>query len=296
MPASSNIAPKLAVEIYEAAVAGDFVLQVATPDGCDAMTTVPFAVPLNVADQPASSASDTFDALRSVWTPTGDATLWAHERKTALDGVWVGSDAPVTSDASLESPVLEAGADPVSVTFTHRFAFELIPASGTTAALALDGGVIEYSIDGGTTWQDISQIADPGYNHVIFVGTNPLGGRPAYGGTNATYPDTDQVTLDLGTHLAGMAFRLRFRVGSDSGVGAPGWEIDDVAFTGIVGTPFPSLVAHAGAACATGPDAGPALAAVGGCGCRQAGDAAAVGCAPWMLGILLVLRRRRRGR
>jgi MYXO-CTERM domain-containing protein len=112
----------------------------------------------------------------------------------------------------------------------------------------------------------------------------------AYGGTNPSFPNPDTVTLDFGANLAGKTFQLRFRVGSDSNTGGAGWLIDDVAFTGITGTPFPTLVADAGH-CEPGPrtmnkDDG---------GCCQAGGmgtgnvAATIG----VLGLLLLRRRRR---
>jgi hypothetical protein len=58
--------------------------------------------------------------------------------------------------------------------------------------------------------------------------------------------DSRAVTLNLGTALAGKTFRLRFRVGTDAVHGAGGWEVDNVAFTGLVGTPFPTLVPDPG--------------------------------------------------
>jgi hypothetical protein len=38
--------------------------------------------------------------------------------------------------------------------------------------------------------------------------------------------------------------QIRFRIGADEGTGAPGWDIDDIAITGITNTPFTSLVAQ----------------------------------------------------
>jgi hypothetical protein len=39
---------------------------------------------------------------------------------------------------------------------------------------------------------------------------------------------------------------VRFRIGADSSTGAPGWDIDDIAFTGLTNTPFTALVPNAG--------------------------------------------------
>jgi MYXO-CTERM domain-containing protein len=268
------------------AVAGEFTVEFASANGCETTLAIPLPIRLNTDDEPQSSATDTFDAGSSVWTPDGDAALWAHNRETALDGLWVGTDSGEQSDASLISPPLTAGTGPVSVTFTHRFSFEFAPASGTNPDRPFDGGVIEYSTDDGTTWQDVSMISMPTYNQTLVTGTNPLAGRMAYGSTNPSHPNFDNVTLDFGTKLSGKTFQLRFRIGTDTNTGAPGWEIDNVAFTGIVGTPFPTLVTDSAICNAAAPPE------TGDGGCQTGGPG--TGSAGLALGVLAVLLRRRR--
>jgi hypothetical protein len=220
------------------ALSGDFNLALTTSNGCTTSQNVPFSVRVNTDDLQNSSATDSFDAAASVWNPAGFAGVWSHNRRTALDGFWAAADTGVPSDSSLVSPAVTAGTDPVTIAFTHKFSFEF---SGTTA---FDGGVVEYSTDNGVTFQDISALANPGYNSVLTGSPattgNPLAGRPAYGRTNTGFPATQTVTLSIGTALAGQTFRLRFRAGADTNTGAPGWEIDNLVFTGIVGTPFPT--------------------------------------------------------
>nr|MDQ3300002.1 peptidase [Myxococcota bacterium] len=267
----------------EVPVAGDFALTITADGGCTESTTLPIALRLNVDDVAESSATDTFDTAASVWTPAGDALpAWSHVRDSALDGAWHAADLGTRSDTSLVSPVLTVGEGPLSIAFQHRHDFEL------AGGVAFDGAVIEYTTDSGTTWQDISTLASPGYSATLDP-NNALGARMAYTGKNPSHPLVDTVTLDLGTQLAGAQMQLRFRVGTDGGAGAPGWDLDDVVLTGIVGTPFPAQVADDGS-CGGDPDPD---AADGGCcdaGPIGAGNLAAA------LGVLgLVLRRRRRG-
>jgi hypothetical protein len=273
------------------AVIGELSIETRATGSCDGVVRVPFQVGLNVRDAEAVSATDRFDAARTQWSTSGDTRVWRHTAATALDRYWHGYDLPSISDAALVSPALTAGDGELVVTFEHRHAFE------ASDGRLYDGGVIEVSTDGGSTWTDVTALgADPGYAGVLFDGSsNPIGGRPGYGATNPSYPATDTVILDFGTRLAGQVFRIRFRAGADQSVGGPGWEIDDVAFAGIVGTPFADLVADAACDGTPGPDAGdPGVDADGG-GCCSAGRLAAgdVGGAALILG-LLVRRRRRR--
>ncbi|HEX3473907.1 MAG TPA: M36 family metallopeptidase [Kofleriaceae bacterium] len=228
-----------------AMLASDLQVQVTSSNGC-ANVAVPIIAPLNTDDKPASSATESFDASGTVWTMTPGTTTWSHLRETGLDGMMSGADASFTSDASLTSPPLIAGSGNLTISFSHTFSFEFTPASGATPSQAFDGGVIEFSTDGGATWTDIGLIANPGYTATLVAGgTNPLNGRRAFGGTNPSFPASDSFTLFLGNRLAGKTFQLRFRIGTDSNTGGNGWQIDDVAFTGIVGTPFPTLVPSA---------------------------------------------------
>jgi hypothetical protein len=97
---------------------------------------------------------------------------------------------------------------------------------------------------------------------------------------NPSWPDPDLVTVNLGTALAGQAFRVRFHIGTDQAAGGAGWQLDDIGFTGLDNTPFARLVekpSACGGAPADGgsaPDMGtaadggePAAGKGGGCGC-----------------------------
>jgi large repetitive protein len=280
-------------------LAADFRLELVSGNGCTTRLELPLVFRLNTDDRPASSAIDTFDTGGSVWSQSGTDVLWAHHRKPGapLDGFWAGADSGLVSDVSLVSPALTAGPGSVSLSFSHRFQFE---AAGATA---FDGGVVEFTTDAGATWADISTLANPGYNTTLTGAPdttgNPLAGRPAYGRNNGAFPSTETVSLNLGTALAGRTFRIRFRIGSDNNTGAPGWEIDNIAFTGLLGTPFPTLVADAGHCLNGAPPDQPGGGGGGGGrnpggsgddgGCRTGGSGAGLG-----LCVLAVLLHRRR--
>lgn len=270
------------------AIAGDLALQVSAAGGCAATIDIPIATRLNIDDVAVSSTVDSFDTLASQWSPWSIA--WSHVRDTPLDGSWHAEDLPIWSDTSLTSPYLIAHeTDPVVMTFTHRHSFE--HSNGT----AWDGGVIEVSADNGGTWTDVAALGHAGYNGTLTdESSNPLAGQLAYVATNPSWPEPDTVTIDLGTALAAQAFRVRFRVGTDGATGAHGWDLDDVGFTGIVGTPFSSQVADDGNCEPIVPPDDPIRS--GGGGCCETGGSMRGGGVPALIVLLglLGLRRRRR--
>ena len=289
MPPYTTIELELDVQLDDTAteaVDGELSLVITATGSCDATLTTPFKIRMNVDEVFGSSATDSFDSAASVWTPQNEnGAGWTTLQETALDGLWHGADLGIASDTSLASPILRASdSDPLVVTFTHRYSFEF---SDDTA---FDGGVIEYAVDGLATWSDITTLGiAPGYSATPLTDQsgNPLAGSPAFTGDSPSYPGTDVVTLDFGTQLAGRQFQLRFRIGTDGAAGGPGWEIDDVAFSGIVGTPFPTVVPD-NASCQGSDDGGD-----GGCcdaGPLRAGNVLAG------LGVLGLLLRRRRPR
>jgi N-acetylneuraminic acid mutarotase len=122
------------------------------------------------------------------------------------------------------------------LTFWHQYGFE---------AGNYDGGVLETSTDGGTTWADVGLGAflGGGYTAAIASGTsNPLAGRPGWVGNTLTYRP---VTVTLAALIGQPSVKLRFRLGTDNFGSAPGWWIDDVRLTVVTqtgcGAPTPTL-------------------------------------------------------
>ena len=89
-----------------------------------------------------------------------------------------------------------------------------------------DGGVIEVSTDGGSTWSDLgTHITANGYTGMLSTEyENPLGGRMAWTGNLIEWTE---VTVDLSS-FAGQSVNIRWRMGCDSSLGADGWYIDDI--------------------------------------------------------------------
>ncbi len=214
-------------------IAGAFELAVSGGDACQSPLVIPISARLNVDDRVSSSATDTFDAAISPWQATF-AAIWQHRRDTALDGSWQGAPPAVFSDGALESPTLTAGPGALTMTFEHRYSFE------TSSDMVFDGGALEYSIDG-ITWIDVMALVPAipyGPGTMVGVG-NALAGRRGFTATNPSYPATDTVSLDFGTQLTGKMFKLRFRIASDNTNASEGWNVDNVGFVGLIGTPFP---------------------------------------------------------
>jgi hypothetical protein len=139
------------------------------------------------------------------------------------------ADQTSISDKVLVSPPFMVNSASAQVTFRNKYNME-IDGDG-----AWDGCVLEVSINGG----DFLDITDPavggnfttgGYNvTLIDIAGNPIGGRMAWGGNSGSYITS---TANLGPNVVGQMIRLRFRMGTDEAVGAPGWNIDNVAVTG----------------------------------------------------------------
>jgi hypothetical protein len=203
---------------------------------------------VNTDEAANSSATDDVESRNVVWSFTRDPRWvdflpWTRYSETPLESFFFGPNAPAKTDISLVSPPLQvAPTGDFGFTFQHRYSFE------ADSFDIYDGGVIELSTDNGQTWTDIGGAATPGYVAEIFpLGTNPLAGRAAYGDVSEDYPAWVPVSVNLGTAYQGQTVRVRFRIGTDVNIGSIGWDIDNVSFTGITNTPFPTLTVESNA-------------------------------------------------
>ena len=106
--------------------------------------------------------------------------------------------------------------------FKHAFWFE------AGALDYYDGGVVEYSINGGSTWNDAGALFAAGKNYGGTIDTfyaNPLSGRSAFVDNSHGYVSSKYALSSLATQTV----RFRFREANDSIVAGPlGWVVDDV--------------------------------------------------------------------
>jgi MYXO-CTERM domain-containing protein len=230
---------------------------------------VPFATLFNYDDKPASSATDDVESAKPIWTMDHGKgkprDAWTRQGDTT-NHFWHGDDTPSPADESLVSPDLKVAATgDFTISFGHTYKFEMDPGSASDAGAAVptyfDGAVLEITSDGGTTWEDISKYADPGYTGKLTgsptTSTNVLAGRSAYVGSLAGYPTLTNVKLNLKAQLAGKTVKLRFRIGTDDAAGVEGWNVDNISFGGITNTPFSTIVDNSKICVAPGaPDAG----------------------------------------
>ena len=247
-------------------------ISAAAPQACESPLTGGNTLRANTDEVAASSATDDVESAESLWSPEGsDAQLiWSRSTLDATDFFWHGLDYSAPSDTALVSPPLPVSAtSSLVVSFWHRHQFEQSDGEDW------DGGVVEISRDDGAHWEDVSNYVDPGYaGPLSTLASNPLGGRPAYVGTSSDWPDYEQVNLDFGTSMAAETVRLRFRIGTDEAVSDYGWELDDIAFSGIETTPFGQVLEDAGDVCA---GAGGQGGAAGGSGEPTGGVAGVLG-------------------
>jgi hypothetical protein len=171
---------------------------------------------------------DNMEAGVGLWTHSAAAGTdsWAQStiRSMSPTHSWFGVDPSSVADQRLVSPpiVLPTGRNPLALKFWQWYEME---ESTTTACW--DGGILEVSADGGTTWtQMVSEILVHPYDHAVNTSGNPLSGLQAWC-SDSPSQDWVETIVDLGA-FAGETIQLRYRLGSDSSVGGEGWYIDDV--------------------------------------------------------------------
>ena len=187
-----------------------------------------------VATGPSTTTTDNVESGPANWDTTGGigTNVWAIVTTRANSPVssWFVADPAVVTDQRLRK--VAAVAFPAAggqFSFFHTY----------TTELTYDGHVLEYSLDGGTTWSDILAAqgtvpANPnrftmnGYNQTISTAfQSPIAGRRAWSGNQAAFQEVRVNMADF----ANRSVTIRFRFASDNSVAATGVWIDDISFS-----------------------------------------------------------------
>jgi hypothetical protein len=154
------------------------------------------------------------------WTPTTNSTAnWAvsEARSFSPTRSYFSSNLDTLSDErlTLTTPISLGGAPP-RLTFRHWYNTES----------TYDGGVLEISTNGGTTWTDVQNNILKGGYIATMDATTILSGRKAWSGSSNNKFIKTIVNL---LPYANQNVLFRFRFSSDVGTAVEGWYIDDIA-------------------------------------------------------------------
>lgn len=182
--------------------------------------------------------SDNLESGTSNWTT---AALSADAGTTAWALSSAQSNSPThsffTADEAKIKDQVVATANAVSLNAASELNFYHLYNTEST----YDGGVLEYSTNGGSSWFDIlagngagipansNRISANGYNATISASYNsPIGGRKAWSGNSSSWLKT---TVSL-SDFAGKSAAFRWRMACDSSVGGTGWYLDSFTISG----------------------------------------------------------------
>ena len=165
-----------------------------------------------------------------------DSSINDNRETTTIGGITTGTPGWTTSTVKSSSPTSSWFASE-STAITSSSLTSAATALAATKNLSLlsfnhyfntensyDGGVVEYSTNGGSTWNDAAPLfIKNGYNAQMATSTT-LTGRRAFTGTNSVFSPS---LLNL-TSLGNTAVSFRFRMETDNGTGGEGWFVDDI--------------------------------------------------------------------
>jgi hypothetical protein len=169
-----------------------------------------------------------FESGASGWTtPAGTGTnTWAISALNPFTGVnhYRGAGTAAVTDQRLVSPAvaLPAGQNPVVLKFQH------VPNLENSTTGCFDAGILEVSANGGSTWTQVPNAAllVGGYTGLISSSySNPLSGLQGWCSPSTT--TYQPVVADVSSY-AGQTVQFRWRIGTDTSVSRPGWDLDNV--------------------------------------------------------------------
>jgi hypothetical protein len=162
-----------------------------------------------------------FEAGAAGWTHSGSGDSWALSGARVHSGAaaFHANDPETTSDQRLVSPAVALPAEGAGLTLQF-WNWQQMESLGSDECW--DGGIVEISTNGGTTWTYLPtplMLTDP-YD-------GPVSGLGSLDGWCGDPQEWLKSVVDISAY-AGQSVQFRFRIGSDSSVGREGWYIDDV--------------------------------------------------------------------
>ena len=214
-------------------------VQMANPWPCSASygfnATPPALCPAGKG--PSTVFFDNFESGVGNWSISGTPGTWFRAGDPAnplggtafatsgVESLW-GYNQGITADSRVALAFNLSIPTGAFLQFNHSYGFE------NDSFTNWDGGVVEYSIDGGATWAPLWPFWHGGANNGGTISTaymNPLGGMPAFVKDSFGYTASKyDLTAGPAGNLSGQTqVRFRFRIGSDSIIDDYGWFIDD---------------------------------------------------------------------
>ena len=179
-----------------------------------------------------------FEAGDGGWTTggTGNTWAWSAGNGNNSSGGWHGDDVGSITDQYLISPAfaLPTGEAPLTFQFWN---YQEIEDGG---AGCYDGGILEVTTDGGTTWTQITAglLTDPYDGPVDSRFNNPIAGQDAWCGDPQPWLNS---IIDIDPY-AGQTAQFRLRLATDASVSHPGWNMDDVKVQSCQPSAVPAIV------------------------------------------------------
>jgi lysyl endopeptidase len=157
-----------------------------------------------------------------------DWTLSTTQSQTPTHS-WFSASQSSISDRVLVTPTFVPQASS-TLSFWHTFAFE----TNGAGTACYDGGTLEISTDGGSTWSVVPDAAFTagGFNGTVNANfSNPILGKRAW--CQGTIGAMTQVTVNLASFVGASDVKLRWHEGDDSSAQATGWSVDSVTLSNV---------------------------------------------------------------
>ncbi|HSP41392.1 MAG TPA: MBG domain-containing protein, partial [Luteolibacter sp.] len=211
--------------------------------------TGPWSVVATNPDESTSTLIDAFTVIGALWSENFDGSVsgWTSNATTGSNSWTLTTAQSHTPDSSYFAPgpatkttcsltspaiAIPPTASNMQLKFWHRYELEN----------ERDGGVLEFSVDGGP-WTDITatnsgtSFASNAYVATLRnVGGGPnapsdLGGRSTWTGNSGGFVETI-VNLTDNAKFAGNTLRLRWIIATNASTSSTGWYVDSVALIG----------------------------------------------------------------